>query len=377
MLDRLNTIINGADVPNLFLAQRVVDNIARGAMQYIEDETGEAMIGLIIPDTSSDKKSVYVIDTIAPGDNAVRQTHTFQQGGAWQDDVLQWLRENWQVARRKRTTSYGSSTARWDSSLFHVGDWHKQPGFMIQPSMGDLQTALDFINDAGNQIGFLVAPIVTINHPLTVKDRDDTANFLRVEQSNGLMTRIDFWYIARGMNSFAPITPHILPDSNFPRLMEYPWHLIGEQRAYQEMKLLEDEGLLVEVLLWDTDEELPLEVCFLTARPGDDHFLLIATPYNYPHATPDMYKIPFESIQPDEDLYDLMKRMWTHAELLEDPADWNWSSEKTLLEYVYMTEDAQGWRASPLAPAAEAAAQPEAADAPASDTPTADESAAE
>ncbi|MEM6529213.1 MAG: hypothetical protein AAF653_13025, partial [Chloroflexota bacterium] len=165
MFERINTLLNGPDIPKLYIAQRVIDKMAKAAQQYIEDETGEAMIGMIIPDETSGT-AVYILDTIAPGDDAVRETHTFQQGSVWQDEVLHWLRQNWEITRKKRAGSYGNShAARWDAPLYHIGDWHKQPGFMIQPSGGDLMTALEWVNQKGNRIGFVIAPILTIDHP--------------------------------------------------------------------------------------------------------------------------------------------------------------------------------------------------------------------
>jgi hypothetical protein len=370
MLNRLNTLITGPNVPKLYVAQRVIDKMVKAAQEYVDDETGEAMIGLVLVDGTTGV-AVYIIDTIAPGDDALRASHTFQQGSAWQDEVLNWLRENWQVAREKRAGAYGNSHAsRWDAPLYHIGDWHKQPGFMIQPSGGDLATALDWVNQPGNRIGFVVAPILTIDHPATVEAPDEMSNFIRVEQANGLMTRIDFWFIHRDMVRFYPITPSVSEDRIFPRLMDYPWHLTSETRASQEIQLLESEGMLVEILLWDTDETLPLEICLLTARPGAEKFLLIATQHDYPHAPPDIYTLPFNSIQPDEDLYDLMGRIWTYAELVEDPEDWEWSPEKTLLEYVFVVESELGLGPSPVAelPASEPDATAHESDTPSQET---------
>ena len=349
MLNTVKNLVNGVEVPKLYLSEHVLDKIVVAGQEYIEDETGEAMIGLVMKDSGSNQTSVYVLDTIAPGEGAVRETHTFQQGGEWQDDVLHWLRENWEIARKQRANGYGTSTAKWDAPLYHLGDWHKQPGWMIHPSGGDLRTAFEWINQPNNKIGFLIAPILTIDHPATVADPDKASNFLTQDQGNGQVSRIDFWYIARGMTNFVPIVAHVLPSRNFPRLMRYPWHLVSQTRAYQEMKLLEDDGMMVEVLLWNTDEELPMEVCFLTAREGATHFLLLATQADYPHSPPDVYKIPFASIQPGEDLYDLIRRQWTYAELVPDPDDFEWSPDKTLLEYIYIAEDTLGWNPNPLA----------------------------
>ncbi|MEO0561179.1 MAG: hypothetical protein AAF125_03645 [Chloroflexota bacterium] len=367
MFDTVRNIINGVEVPNLFVSDRVIEKMVQGGLQYLEDETGEAMVGVILKDKNAGGQSVYIVDTIAPGDDAHRESHTFHQGGEWQDGKLQWLRENWEIARKKRARSTGSSIANWDAPLYLVGEWHKQPGWMIHPSMGDMHTALDIITPLTHSFGFLVAPILTINHPATVKDDKENSNFITVQQPNGEMTRIDFWFIARGMTSFAPIIPQVLPERSFPRLMDYPWHITSPRRAAQEFSLLENDGMMVELLLWDTDEELPLEVCFFTARPGAKEFLLIATQANYPFAGPDVYRMPFASIQPGEDIYDLMRRQWTYAELVEEAEGFEWSAEKTLLEYVYMIEDALGWNPNPLTSGEPVAAA--IGDAPAEDTP--------
>ncbi len=348
MFDTLKNLVNGAELPKLYLSEHVLDKIVNAGLQYIEDETGEAMIGLVMKDGDSGKSAVYILDTIDPGEGAVRESHTFQQGGEWQDDVMQWLRENWEIARKQRASSGGTSTAKFDAPLYHVGDWHKQPGWMVHPSGGDLRTAFEWINQPNNRIGFLVAPILTINHPATVSDPEKQSNFLVKNQGDGQMSRIDFWYIARGMTNFAPITAHVLPTRNFPRLMPYPWHLVSQTRAYQEMKLLEDDGMMVEVVVWNTDEQLPLEVCFITARPGASHFLVVATPADYPSNAPDVYTVPFSGIHPGEDIYELMARQWTYAELVEEPEDFEWTPGKTLLEVVYMAEDKLGWNENPL-----------------------------
>lgn len=349
MLDRLNTLIHGpAEMPELYITQRVIDKMAVAAAEYVEDETGEAMIGVVMNDSASDSRRIYILDTIAPLDDPVREAHTFQQGGDWQGDIFQWLRENWNVARQQKTENFVNAKIQLDAQLYSFGDWHKQPGFMIQPSGGDLQTAIELLYQPSYKLGFLVAPIVTIDHPPTVNDPDAQSNFLRAEQANGLMTRIDFWYIARGMVGFRPIAPKVIATEDVPRLVVYPWHLTSHTRASQEMALLQDDGMMAEILPWNTDGKLPIKVCFLTARMGKSHFVLIATPANYPFGEPVAYTMPFAGIQPDEDLYDLMARQWPLAEKVEISADWTWSSDKTLLEYVYVVEDALGWRENPL-----------------------------
>ena len=46
MIGRLKNLRN--TVPNLVIAQRVVDKMSAAASHYLQDETGEAMIGILL-----------------------------------------------------------------------------------------------------------------------------------------------------------------------------------------------------------------------------------------------------------------------------------------------------------------------------------------
>ncbi len=266
MLSRLTA--HGRGVPNLVVAQRVVDKMVAAAARYIEDETGEAMVGLVVPGTHTGVATLYVLDTISPDESAVRQMHTFQQGDERQDELIWWMQENWRVYRDKRRESFGPSQARWDVPLRYLGDWHKQPGYMIQPSGGDLMTALDWIEDPQNNTDFLLAPIVTLDHDPTTSLDSGKVNFLTIPQGDGLNARIDFWYIDRSMGVFAPVVPAIYPNAQLPELADYPWHLVNEDRFLTESAQLTGDKLFTTLVLWDANNEPPLEVCFLTARMG-------------------------------------------------------------------------------------------------------------
>ncbi len=154
------------DTPRIIVAQRVIDKIRRGALLYPEPETGEAMIGFVVPVPGRAEPDLYILDTISPGERAVREWGMFEQGDDWQGDVFHWLFVNWEVSRKQRRPSYGNAlAAKWDFPLAHVGDWHKQPGDMIAPSGGDAMTARRMIEDRDTPIQHLVAPIVTL-YPL-------------------------------------------------------------------------------------------------------------------------------------------------------------------------------------------------------------------
>ncbi len=320
-----------SNVPNLVIARRVVDRMTAAARYHIEDETGEAMVGLVVPGAQTGGIStLYVLDTISPDASAVRMFHTFQQGDDRQDELIWWLQENWQQSRSRRV-----KPLKWDVPLRYLGDWHKQPGFMIAPSGGDLLTALDWIDDPDNHMDFLLAPIVTLGHPHTVGIGGLT-NFLMLPQPDGTALRVDFWYIDRQSRMFMPISPTLYPNDQLPALVEYPWHLVNEERFNAEMRALEQDGLSITLVLWDSDNQPPLEVCFLTARVGADKLLILITSCDYPQTPPKARVAPFAQMQPDEDMYEFFANRWALSEAVSDPT--HWTPDMTLLDYVHTLE---------------------------------------
>ncbi len=340
-------------VPNLVIARRVIDKMLAAANRHMADETGEAMIGVIAPGAVTRSAphgvgehpvpTLYVLDTIAPDESdVVREHYTFQQGDERQYEIFTWLNENWEVQRKKRRGSSGSTNqAKWDVPLFHLGDWHKQPGYMIEPSGGDLQSALDQLDDLQNQQDFLLVPIVTLGHPTTVQDGGGV-NYLSVPTRDGTTMRVDFWYIRRDVGMFQPINPTIYPDDQLPELTVYPWHLKDEARAREEFGLFQDNDMFVSVLLWDTDEVLPLEVVVVAARRGSNRVYLIVTPWNYPEEPPRLLSAPYIGLKPDEDIYDVFEQWWEQSEPLENPPGWKWTPDTKLYEWVHAIETHQG-----------------------------------
>ena len=166
-------MISRGIVPNLVISQRAVERIVNIAQGFIQDETGESMVGVVLPgENIEDMPTIYVLDTISPDEETtVRMTHTFQQGDDLQDEIIWWLQENWRLSRETGLDSIKKPfEAKWDTPLRYLGDWHKQPGYMIQPSGGDLMTALSWLDDLENQMEYLLVPIVTLGHPPTTAE---------------------------------------------------------------------------------------------------------------------------------------------------------------------------------------------------------------
>ncbi len=349
LFNPFSTLGNG--IPNLVLARRVIDKMAAASRRYIADETGEAMVGLVVPGKNTNGvPTLYVLDTISPDERTVvRHAHTFQQGDELQDELIWWLQENWRVHRDKRRGS--ALQAKWDVPLRYLGDWHKQPGFMIQPSNGDRMTALSWIEDEENGMDFLLAPIVTLGHPSTTSNPYANANFVAISYGNGTDMRVDFWYIDREIGQFLPIIPAIYPNDQLPGLAEYPWHLVDEKRFKTEMALLNKDSLFTSLVLWNADGEPPLEVCLMTARMGADKVLIIITPWNYPTHAPSARVAPFVHMQPEDDMYSVFEDLWAQSKPVPDPSGWQWSSEHCLLDYIHALEDQLGIPRTAVSPA--------------------------
>ncbi|MCY4017918.1 MAG: hypothetical protein OXG39_00775 [Chloroflexi bacterium] len=337
-------MISRGIVPNLVLSKRAVKKMLSAASQYLADETGEAMLGFIVEnDTPEGLPTIYVLDTISPDETAIRRSHTFQQGDALQDEIIWWLQENWHF-HRERYRGSEVLPDRFDVPLRYLGDWHKQPGSMIQPSHGDLMTALSWLDDDDLDMDYLLVPIVTVGYAPIIGDSDLAVNYITVPMDNGTDMRVDWWYIHRDVRVFQPVHPQIVEEDVLPQMMKYAWHVVLPDRLTSETLAMADDGLLVRTLFYECDGEVPLEFCFFAIRQGARSFLLFVTQHDYPHSRPRAYSAPFTS---DLDLMDpvaTFQKLWAVAEPVEDPPDWQWSSDKYLIDYLVAIEVAMGLR---------------------------------
>lgn len=349
MWKRFAARLQGGIEPNLVIAQRVIDKMKSAAQSYIEDETGEAMVGLVMPgENTNGVPTIYVLDTISPeSDSTVRHFHTFQQGDAGQDELIYWLQMNWAAQREKRQFSIGKANpanGKWDVPLRYLGDWHKQPGYMIQPSGGDLMTALDWLSDEDNGMEFLLVPIVTLDHPATTIETDATVNYVSVPTGDGACMRVDFWYIDGHIRGFRPLTATVFPNHQLPELVDsYPWYLLHEDRYHTEINQLSGDGLFTSPpITWNVDQKLPLEICIMAGRVGTAKLIVFVTDWDYPNSAPRAYTMPFPKLEDGETMHDLFKRTWPNAQPAKNPPGWTWSADKYLLDYMHALEDAMG-----------------------------------
>ena len=340
-------MISRGIVPNLVLSRRAVGKMLSAASQYLADETGEAMLGFIIEDdTPEGLPTIYVLDTISPDETAIRRSHTFQQGDAQQDEIIWWLQENWYF-HRERHRGTDVLPDRFDVPLRYLGDWHKQPGSMIQPSHGDLMTALSWLDDDELGMDYLLVPIVTVGHAQIIGESDLSVNYITVPMENATDMRVDWWYIHRDVRVFQPVHPQIVSENELPNMMKYGWHVVLPDRLTSETLSMADDGLLVRTLFYECDGEVPLEFCFFAIRQGARSFLLFVTQHDYPQSPPRAYHAPFVNGLDLMDPVATFQKLWDVATPVDDPEGWEWNSDKYLIDYVIAIEVDMGLRLPP------------------------------
>lgn len=339
-------MISRGIVPNLVLSQRAVNKMLSAAGQYLADETGEAMLGFVVEnDTAEGLPTIYVLDTISPDETAIRRSHTFQQGDDLQDEIIWWLQENWHFYREQNREN-GSLPERFDIPLRYLGDWHKQPGSMIQPSHGDLMTALSWLDDEENSMDYLLVPIVTVGHAPIMGTSDNVeVNYINVPMDNGTDMRVDWWYIHRDVRVFQPVHPKVVEETELPVVMKYGWHVVYEERLNKEVAKLEHDGAwLSNYILWEADREVPLEIGFIMARQGARQLILLVTDAGYPHVAPQArIASSFHGLDLTDE-YRAFEDLWERSEPVELPADWEWSHNLYLLDFVVAIEEHLGLR---------------------------------
>ncbi len=317
----------------IYVAQRVIDKMCRGALLYQGSETGEALVGLAIANGNGRRlPKIYLMDTIPPIEETVREWAMFEQGDDWQGSMFNWWYENWEMYRELRRASYGNAlAAKWDAPLQHLGDWHKQPG-MIRPSRGDWGTARQFIREF--DLDFLITPIVTLANE--VEDIPAGNTVVVILETELTSVRIDFWWIARRGNDFRPIEPVIVPDEDLPRLPPIAWWLENRDRLDMEVDMLEADGLQVlDIVSWNTRGHPPLDTCLTVYRPGTRNVLIAITPVNYPRRAPSWRVAPIMRPRDNEDFFAALYQTSAEvpASILPD-----WSPGMTLLDGIKAIE---------------------------------------
>lgn len=324
----LNISASTAEMPFVYVAQRVVEKICQGALRYKRNETGEALIGLVVPLPENAVPELYILDTIPPMEDVIRRSVMFVQGDGWQTNISEWWQENWKLYREMHHTSRGKNS-KWDVPLRHLGDWHKQPGAMIAPSTEDLHTAR--LHLEAMDTDFLLAPIVTLaEYSENIPPTENTLIVEATSTTKSARIRIDFWWLRKEGRDFEPVKVVVRPNAYFPGLPPVVWWIKRRQRFDEELVALEKNGLeVMDVVTWNTRGHPPLDTCLTIWRPGTSRVIIAMTPVNYPTRSPIWRVAPIMRPKEGQDLFETLLNAstkvpegvlptWTDEHLLVD-----------------------------------------------------------
>ncbi len=334
-----------ASLPRLTIAQRVVDKMVRNALVY-DTETGESLVGFAIKGLGRSEPDLYVLETIAPDESAIRRGAYFEQGDDLQGDIFNWWFDNWNEYRKLRRGSYGNAIgAKWDTPLAHLGDWHKHPGTLIEPSWGDSDTARNHIFDDAEGSPQLLAILATVwdrgrDQAFAASEPGDPLSNLpqpiRVPIDSELVVRLDAWYMSQHTHRFVRLTPTVVADRLLPTLPVLGWHLTQPERMRREIDALSTQAYAVSVEQYNADTQPPLEICLTLARRGGPKVLIVITPADYPATMPAIRTAPMSVMKDVPEDADLFTTIWKQSEPLSKDIypGWTWNADHTILDLV-------------------------------------------
>lgn len=290
--------------PKIYISQHAVRKLIRGTEVRPDTETGEALIGLIIPSSSPEilEPTIFVLDTIVPDDSAVRLGAYFETGDDLAAQTFIWLSRNWEELRRLSKGKIAPNTLKelqpitsdlippeFDFPLRHIGHWHKHPEMLRVPSGGDLGTARDFVLE-DNGMDQILVPVTTYHLVRRERFWWDGDKFLLRDDPDDRIS-ISFSYLSRkmlerGENNFLRVEPEIVHNSLIPKLPTLPWHLKNPKRFEREITLMKDYGCQVGVLIREMTGAPPMEISFTVQKQGWRNRLLIVTSADYPDTAP-------------------------------------------------------------------------------------------
>ena len=308
--------------PSLTIAQRVIDAIVANASRY-ETETGEALIGMALPrkgDNAAIDPDLVVLDTIAPDASVIQTSVYFEQGDYLQDDTFAWLSANWNDMRKRPESK---PEERWNTPLIHLGDWHKHPGMLVEPSIGDSHTAVDLIFDRDIQRPYVLAILATIweresayksvQDLINVPIKNGTPLVVDLPADPTLAVRIDCWYLSRQTRIFVRIDPTVVPNNALPTLPIVGWHLRDTKRVWREYDAFRSAGYSIQFDEHDTDGIPPRELCFTLISTDERSGWIIVTSADYPAQPPILRRISTEALgtlSTDRPAFD---QLWPHS----------------------------------------------------------------
>jgi len=229
-------------------------------------ETGGPLIGTVQRswDGASTRLIVSILGTVPPGP-AVRASYGSVAMGRGADgeraaSALRWWRD---------VTGL---------ELVHLGDWHKHPSGMPEPSGGDRMTAQKMRADSPAPVWLTAVAVCAMRRSQDFEAAGEFARFTRAWAQSG---QVRFYQATDGKGLVR--VPVRLEDGVIPQLPALPWHIVDPSRFAAECRLLHAAGFTVAI-----DAATP------GGRPGISLRLLsdgarpvtVVTGSRYPHQPP-------------------------------------------------------------------------------------------
>lgn len=297
-------------IPQVLLTERVIQEQFEESIAHEPTETGEAMVGLELPD----RNMIIILGTIPDFQTTIRNPGGLDIGGRNQQEVYKWLMVHWNRMREKSRANqpdwvpgniipFGVVPKEMDKALCYLGDWHKHPGGMNYPSSTDYNTAKDRLSAKDEKRNQVLAPIVTM-YGGRVFSHQLVGDHVRLT-SDGPVIHVNWYYLNRDIvkknpsgwqlfnrdgdtSGFAKINPVIVPDAQMPWLAPLPWHLANPELFRLELGKIRQKGYEVHVQTAFLDDKWGnpniQKVCFIVDHPAwKTQRLLLKTQFDYPY----------------------------------------------------------------------------------------------
>ena len=162
--------------------------------------------------------------------------------------------------------------------LVHVGEWHKHPSGMPQPSAGDCATAHDLQRDAMTPVWIEAVAVGEVDVTERVVGEGQVA---RVNRGHGDKVEVR-WFRADGAGGLVPQTMRA-EGVALPGLPALPWSVRDPARFAAECRLLDAGGITVQVAPSAPGDPVGLTLRVCRAGRGA---LTVHTGPEYPRAAP-------------------------------------------------------------------------------------------
>lgn len=162
--------------------------------------------------------------------------------------------------------------------LMHLGDWHRHPGHLDEPSSGDLDTARSLRSVAAAPIWLIAIAVGEKRARERVRSEEGVVTHVRTSST---ISEIRFHRVDE--NEGCRRLPVRIEDATIPRLPPLPWQIADPTRFAAECRLLAAAGFTIAIE--ETARGKKPETVLRLSREGRPN-LFVSTASSYPKARP-------------------------------------------------------------------------------------------